>query len=136
MMGQDKVGSYALAVTKKDLLAASLGGFLDIVASIFNTRCWPTLWALNGFKDEIPRLCHGSIETIDLQTLGTFLNQIGRVGAPIDWATTLPFLNDQAGFPAASPDHDFSPRPISGGTGGDEGSGSDKQPTGSKGERS
>lgn len=138
MMGQDKVGSYALAVTKKDLLAASLGGFLDIISSIFNTQCIPTLWALNGFKDEMPKLCHGSIETIDLQTLGTFLNQIGRVGAPIDWTTTLPFLNDQAGFPAATEGHDFAPRPLSpgGGSGGDDGSGSDKGPTGSKGEKS
>lgn len=136
MMGQDKVGSYALSVTKKDLFSASLGAYLDIISSIFNTRCIPALWELNGFKDEMPKLCHSTVETIDLATLGTFLNQIGRVGAPIDWETTLPFLNEQGGFPAAKEGHDFEPRPVGASTGGDEGSADDKQAKGSAGEKS
>lgn len=139
MMGQDKVGSYALSVTKKDLFSASLGAYLDIIDSIFNTRLIPTLWQLNGFKTPMPKLCHSTVETIDLATLGSFLNQIGRVGAPIDWSTTLPFLNDQGGFPAVKDpeSYDFAPRTLTGGgTGGDEGSASDKQPSGSAGEKS
>lgn len=133
MMGQDKVGSYALSVTKKDMFSASLGAYLDIISSVINTQCIPMLWELNGFKGEMPKLCHGSVETIDLQTLGTFLNQIGRVGAPIDWETTLPFLNSQAGFPAVSAGHDFEPRPVGG---GGQGAADDTQATGSGGEKS
>lgn len=132
MMGQDKVGSYALSVTKKDLFAASLGAYLDIISSIFNTQCIPTLWALNGRTDEMPRLCHGSVETIDLDTLGNFINRIGKAGAPIDWETALPWMNEQAGIPAVSEDHDFSPRMMSAGAFGDA---SDADSGGSKGEK-
>ena len=139
MMGQDKVGSYALSVTKKDLFSASLGAYLDIISSVINTQMVPVLWQLNGFKGEMPKLCHGSIETIDLQTLGTFINQIGRVGAPIDWSTALPFLNDQAGLPAVHDpeNYDFTQRSLTGGAGGDgeaSGTASDKPPLGSKNE--
>ncbi len=133
MMGQDKVGSYALSVTKKDMFTASMGAYLDIISSIINTQMITVLWELNNFKWPMPKLCHGSVETIDLQTLGTFVNQIGRVGAPIDWETTLPFLNDQAGFPAASEGHDYSPRPLTGGNEND-GKASDTKAVGSKGE--
>lgn len=110
MMGQDKVGSYALAVTKKDLFANSLGAFLDIISSVFNTQLIPKLWELNGWKDEMPKLCHGAVETIDLDTLGNLLQRIGKTGAPIDWETTLPYVNKLAGLPQPAEGHDFSPR--------------------------
>jgi hypothetical protein len=112
MMGQDKVGSYALAVTKKDLFSASLGAYLDIIASQFNTRLIPRLWRLNGFKGPRPKLCHGQVETIDLDTLGNYIMRLGQSGAPIDWSTILPWANDQAGMPQPKPGHDFSPRNI------------------------
>lgn len=130
MMGQDKVGSYALSVTKKDMFTASLGAYLDIVSSIFNTQCIPTLWAINGFKDEMPKLCHGAVETIDLDTLGNFINRIGRAGAPIDWETALPWMNSQAGMPAVSEGHDFAPRSLT----GSDMKASDANSSGSKGE--
>lgn len=104
LMGQDKVGSYALATTKKDLFAASLEGFLDIISSVFNTQLVPRLWRLNGFKDEMPTLCHGSVETIDLDTFGNFLERLAKAGAPIDWSTALPYALDQAGMPQSTPD--------------------------------
>lgn len=133
MMGQDKVGSYALSVTKKDLFSASLGAYLDIISSIFNTQAIPPLWELNGFKDEMPRLCHSTVETIDLDTIGNFINRIGRAGAPIDWETALPWMNTQAGMPEIQdPNYDFAPRSL---TGADP-KASDAQPSGSKGEAS
>lgn len=112
MMGQDKVGSYALAVTKKDLFSASLGAYLDIIANQFNTELIPRLWALNGFKAKKPKLCHGQVETIDLDTLGNYIMRLGQAGAPIDWSTILPWVNDQAGMPQPKPGHDFSPRNV------------------------
>ena len=132
MMGQDKVGSYALAVTKKDLFASSLGAYLDIISSVFNTQCIPTLWALNGFTDPAPKLCHSSVETIDLDTLGNFINRIGRTGAPIQWETTLPKLNEIAGLPAITdPEkYDFTQRQMGGGMGA-----SDANSSGSGGEK-
>lgn len=134
MMGQDKVGSYALSVTKKDMFAASLGGYLDIISSVINTQMIPSLWTLNGFKDEMPKLCHGSIETIDLDTLGNYINRIAKVGAPIDWETALPWMNDQAGIPAAQEDWDYTAIPMHGG--GGFGDTSDAGAAGTDGENS
>lgn len=130
MMGQDKVGSYALAVTKKDMFTASMGAYLDIISNGINTQVVPRLWELNGRTDEMPKLKHGAVETVDLDTLGGFIMNIGRAGAPIDWATALPWMNDQAGIPAVSNGHDFSPRVLS------AAAGNDTPPKGTKGEKS
>ncbi len=112
MMGQDKVGSYALAVTKKDLFAASLGAYLDIISSVVNTQLVPRLWRLNGFTTPHPTLAHGSVETIDLDTLGNFIMRLGQSGAPIDWETVLPETMDKAGLPQPRDGHDFTARQI------------------------
>lgn len=128
MMGQDKVGSYALAVTKKDLFANSLGAYLDIISSVFNTQLISKLWELNNFKDEPPKLCHGAVETIDLDTLGNFLQRIGKTGAPIDWESTLPYLNELAGLPQAPEGYDYAPRLMSAGGPGDTGPNDDGPP--------
>ena len=112
MLGQDKVGSYALAVTKKDMLAMSLGGHLDIIASQFNADQIPRLWRLNGFTWPQPKLVHGTVETIDLDTLGNYLARLGQSGAPIDWTNVLEWAMQMAGAPAPSPGHDFTPRNL------------------------
>jgi hypothetical protein len=112
MMGQDKVGSYALAVTKKDLFAASLGAYLDIISSVINTQLVPRLWALNGFTMPQPSLAHGAVETVDLDTLGNYIMRLGQSGAPIDWETVLPWAMNQGGLPEPKEGHDFSPRVV------------------------
>lgn len=114
MMGQQTVGSYALAVTKKDLFAASLGAYLDIVASQFNSETIPRLWRLNQFKGPMPKLMHGAVETVDLDTLGNYIMRLGQSGAPIDWETVLPWAMEQGGIPKPPPTHDFTPRPVGG----------------------
>lgn len=121
LMGSDSSGaSYALSVTKKDILQMSMNAYLDIVASQFNSRLWPLLWQLNGFKDDCPKLCHGSVELVDIDSLGNFINKIGMTGAPIDWSTTLPWMNKQVGIPQPKPGHDFSPRMMARSNGTDQ----------------
>lgn len=113
MMGQTQVGSYALAVTKKDVFNLQMGAFLDIIASVFNKQLWPRVWALNGMPMEtIPKMCHGQVETLDADTIGNFFFRIAAAGAPIDWSTSLPWLNDQIGVPQPVEGHDFSPRVV------------------------
>lgn len=116
LMGQDKIGSYALAVTKKDLFAVSLGAYLDIIASQFNTEQIPRLWRLNGFTWPMPTLKHGQVETVDLDTLGNYIMRLGQSQAPIDWETVLPWAMEQAGMPKPKPGHDFTPRPATAAT--------------------
>lgn len=110
LLGQDRIGSYALAVTKKDMFASTLGAYLDIIASVFNTQEIPRLWRYNGFTMPMPKLAHGAVETIDLDTLGNFIMRLGQSGAPIDWETVLPPAMVQAGMPEPKDGHDFSPR--------------------------
>ena len=110
MLGQNSVGSYALSVTKKDMLAMSLGGHLDIIASQHNSDQIPRLWRLNGFTWPQPKLVHGAVESIDLDTLGNYLMRLSQGGAPIDWSNVLEWSMQMAGAPKPSPGHDFSPR--------------------------
>ncbi len=112
LLGQQATGSYALSVTKKDMFTASLGMFLDIISSVYNTQLIPRLWKLNGFTDPMPKLCHGQVETIDLDTLGNFISRLGVSGAPIAWETALPWMNDQAGIPQPPEGHDYAPRQV------------------------
>ncbi len=110
MMGQDKVGSYALAVTKKDLFAQSLGAYLDIVSSQFNTDAMRTLWRVNAHKWPMPKLEHGTVETVDLDTLGNYIMRLGQSGAPIDWEGVLPYAMQAGGMPEPQEGHDYTPR--------------------------
>jgi hypothetical protein len=113
MMGAtSNVGSYALSVTKKDLLALSLGSHLDIVASAVNSDQIPRLWRINNFDWPMPKLRHGAVESVDLDTLGNFLMRLAQAEAPIDWTTALNWATQQAGMPAARPGHSFAPRPL------------------------
>lgn len=110
-MGQDKVGSYALAVTKKDLFAVTQGSYLDIISSQFNGDCIDTLWRLNGFTWPKPTLEHGAVETTDLDTLGNYIMRLAQSEAPINWEQVLPFTMNQAGMPVPPDDYDYTPRP-------------------------
>lgn len=85
MLGQDKVGSYALAGTKKDLFSSALESFLDQIASVFNTYALPRLFKLNAFQGmtDWPKLCHGPVEDIDLETLAAMITALGHAGAPL-----------------------------------------------------
>lgn len=111
LLGQDKVGSYALAGVKKGLFTASLEAYLDQVSAVFNTDCIPTLYALNGWtlppNTDYPKLCHGTVESVDLETLGTYVQKLAQAGAPLFGADTedelLGYLLDQAGLPKPGP---------------------------------
>lgn len=109
-LGADKVGSYALAGAKKDLFAASLEAFLDSIASVFNTFMTPRLFKLNGWQglSDWPKLCHGPVEDVDLETLAVMITALAGAGAPLfagDMQDEL--LNtvlDRMGLPSTSAD--------------------------------
>ena len=68
---------------------AVLRSFLDQIADRFNIVQIPRLFAVNNFQGykALPKLRHGAVETIDLDTLGNFLKNIASAGA-------VPFGND------------------------------------------
>lgn len=85
LLGQDKVGSFSLAATKKDLFSASLGAYLDQIAGVFNRYAIPRLFELNAFPGitAYPKLAHAEIEAVNLEELGMYVLQLSQAGAPL-----------------------------------------------------
>ena len=84
MMGQQQVGSFALADSKTEIFALAIGAFMDIICEAFNSQAIPRLIDLNGdhFKGitDYPQMCHGDIENKDLQTFTTFVKEMIGAG--------------------------------------------------------
>jgi len=84
LMGQDKVGSYALASSKTNLFSTAIGGQLDIIADIFNNYAIPRLFALNDFAiSDYPKITHGDLMSVDLKELGEYIKNLAISGFPL-----------------------------------------------------
>lgn len=85
MLGQQQVGSFALADSKTKIFALAIGTYLDIICEVFNTQAIPRLIDMNGdhFKGltDYPQMVHGDIEEPDLQSYATFLKEMVGIGA-------------------------------------------------------
>ncbi|MHB1950177.1 MAG: phage portal protein family protein [Acidiferrobacteraceae bacterium] len=105
LLGQDAVGSFALAEVKGDMFGVALEGILDLICETLNRTGVPRLLALNGVtardEDDLPKIAHGSARKIDLDRVGSFLQAISLAGAPIPWTTEIiEALFKDAGLPA------------------------------------
>ncbi len=84
MLGQGKVGSFALASVKTDLFTLALEAILDAAASVLNRYAIPRLLSINGFKvEETPELKPGSVERPDLEKLANFISKLAAAGMPL-----------------------------------------------------
>lgn len=114
LLGQDSVGSYALASSKEDLFAGVIDTQLNNVAAVFDSQFAPKLFKLNSFGGltGLPRLKHGNVQGVDLETVGDFIQKLGMGGAPL-WPNpeALKFLMEQAGLPAPPDDDELVPMP-------------------------
>lgn len=84
MMGQNQVGSFALADSKTKIFALAIGTYLDVICEVFNNQAIPRLIDINGdyFKGitDYPELKHGDIEDIDLQQFSTYIKDMVGIG--------------------------------------------------------
>ena len=82
MLGQQQVGSFALADSKTKIFAIAIGSYLDVICEVFNIQAIPRLININGdhFKGitDYPKMVHGDIEEVDLAQFTTFIT--GMVG--------------------------------------------------------
>lgn len=84
LLGQDKVGSFALASSKTNLFSTAIGAFLDIIADVFNRYAIPRLFALNDFDiTDYPQIKHGDLGSVDLKELGTYIQTLSAAGMPL-----------------------------------------------------
>lgn len=84
MLGQQQVGSFALADSKTKIFALAIGTYLDVICEVFNNQGIPRLIDLNGehFKGitDYPKMVHGDIEEKDLQQFATFVKEMVGTG--------------------------------------------------------
>lgn len=84
MLGQNQVGSFALADSKTKIFALAVGTFLDIICEVFNNQGIPRLVDINGdhFKGitDYPKMKHGDIEEVDLQQFADYLVKLSGAG--------------------------------------------------------
>lgn len=84
MLGQQAVGSFALADSKTQIFAMAVGTYLDVICEVFNNQAIPRLIDINGdhFKGitDYPKMVHGDIDEPDLTQFATFVKEMVGVG--------------------------------------------------------
>ena len=85
MLGQQQVGSFALADNKTKIFAMAIGTYLDTICEVFNNQAIPRLIDLNGEHFQgitgYPYMVHGDIEDKDLTQFTDYVTKM--VGAGI-----------------------------------------------------
>lgn len=104
VLGQAKVGSFALASSKTEIFSLSLAAVLDTICGVVNRQAIPPLAELNGWPtDNLPKLVHGDIELPDLQEIGQFITALSGAGIPLFPDFKLENrLREMGGLPALS----------------------------------
>ena len=84
MLGQQAVGSFALADSKTQIFAMAIGTYLDVICEVFNNQAIPRLIDLNGdhFKGitDYPKMEHGDIDEPNLEQFATFIEKMVGTG--------------------------------------------------------
>lgn len=84
MLGQQQVGSFALADSKTKIFALAIGTYLNIICEVFNNQAIPRLIDLNGehFKGitDYPKMTHGDIDEQDIVQFATYIKEMVGIG--------------------------------------------------------
>ena len=87
MLGQQAVGSFALADSKTQIFAMAIGTYLDVICEVFNNQGIPKLIDLNGEHfngiTDYPKMVHGDIDEPDLQQFASFVKEMVGAGVII-----------------------------------------------------
>lgn len=98
LLGHERVGSFALASSKTNLLALGVGALCWSIAEVFSAQVFPPLWALNGWPAELlPTLQPGDVESVDLPELADFVSKYAQAG--FDVTDLENEVRRRAGFP-------------------------------------
>lgn len=109
LVGQENVGSFAMASSKTKVFSVAIGSYMDTIADQFNRVLIPRLFAMNGIvKPELPNLLHGDIETVDLDQLAQYINSLSGAGIDLTGRTVMDHLAAQAGLPPKA----LEPKPV------------------------
>jgi len=81
LLGQDQVGSFALAKSKAEFWAMGMSSLLDTRDDVLNRHLVPRIMGMNGYPlDRLPQWRHGKIESVDLEAIGAFIQNLALSG--------------------------------------------------------
>lgn len=82
-MGQDSVGSYALASEKSSIMYLAIESRLREIADVINNDLVKQLFQLNGYApdEELPKLIHSDVDNISLDEFSKAVQRIFSVSA-------------------------------------------------------
>ena len=103
LMGQDRVGSFALGVTKMDLWTMAVDSLCKTIADTVNTHAIPRLLKLNGMDTaRCPVLAYSEVAHVDLGEIGDFVSKMTQAGILVPDPALEDHLRELAGLPPAS----------------------------------
>lgn len=81
-LGQDQVGSFALAGAKTSLMAMAIEARLREIADVINNDLIPQTFALNGWPtDKLPKIKYTDLDEVDLDEFSKAVQRIFSVNA-------------------------------------------------------
>ena len=104
-LGQDSVGSFALADNKTNTLSLAIESILKQIVAIINKDLVKQTYELNQWSGEKRvRIVHGDLESIDLDAMSKYIQRIVSVGAMEVDKGLSERLREFASLPPANPD--------------------------------
>lgn len=109
MLGTNDRGSFAMNSSKSVLFLKALHGFMDNIQSTLKTQLLPQMMILNGLPLEAaPTIEYGTIQSVDLDQLSTYIQKLSMAGAPLFPDEDLEnHLRREANLPPAPEDREF-----------------------------
>ncbi len=102
MMGHEKVGSFALASSKTNMLTLAIKGWMDCIVGVLNRTLVPQLFLLNGESQEnLPFFSYGDVETVDLDALGAYVTSLTGAGIDLSGEAETAYLKGQGNIPSS-----------------------------------
>jgi hypothetical protein len=102
LLGQDRVGSFALGSTKMDLWSMSVDSIAKTIADTVNQHAIPRLLRLNGMDaNRPPTLQYSEVAHVDLTEVADFVSKMTTAGVIAPDPSLEDHLRDIAGLPPA-----------------------------------
>lgn len=118
-LGQDSVGSFALAGSKTNLLAVGIAAVLTEILDVINRDLVIQTLLVNGWdlsKEEIPYITFEDLDERDLDELGKYIQRVASVGALEVSESLSEALLETARLPKVNRDKPIDPELTSGGS--------------------
>jgi len=108
-LGQDSVGSYALAGAKQNTMSMAIESRLKEIQDVLNKDLVPQLFELNGVprSERLPKLVYKNVDRIDLETFSKAVQRIFAVGGVELDRGVLNDIRSAMGFTPRDEDEDI-----------------------------